>query len=108
MSNNTPDYKDNLVFEPKQMDIEECIAKIGSQDELTGAGGRQSDVLIQAIEKCEKLEKQLKIAVDCLKKYANEDLWSNYEEEGVVYFDCIFKSLGYDFAQKALKKIDRS
>ena len=57
MSNNTPDYKDNLVFEPKQMDIEDYIAKIGSQDELTGAGGRQSDVLIQAIEKCEKLEK---------------------------------------------------
>lgn len=54
------------------------------------------------------LEKQLKIAVDCLKKYANEDLWLDYEEGGVIYFDCIFKSLGYDFAQKALKKIDRS
>lgn len=59
-------------------------------------------------EENKKLEKQLKIAVDCLKKYANEDLWSDYEDEGVVYFDCIFKSLGYDFAQKALKKIDRS
>lgn len=59
-------------------------------------------------DKCEKLEKQLKIAVDCLKKYANEDLWSDYEEDGVIYFDCIFKSLGYDFAQKAIKKIERS
>ena len=107
MSNNTPDYENNLAFEPVQTDLEDHIAKIGSQDELP-TQGRKSDVLIQAIEKCEKLEKQLKIAVDCLKKYANEDLWSNYEEEGVVYFDCIFKSLGYDFAQKALKKIDRS
>lgn len=69
MSNNTPDYKDNLVFEPKQMDIEECIAKIGSQDELTVAGGRQSDVLIQAIEKCEKLEKENKQLTQFLEEF---------------------------------------
>lgn len=59
-------------------------------------------------EENEALKKQLKIAVDCLKKYANEDLWSDYEEGDVIYFDCIFKSLGYDFAQKALKKIERN
>lgn len=50
MSNNTPDYVDNLVFPPQQ---------VKSQDELTTAGCRQSDVLIAALEKCEKLETQL-------------------------------------------------
>lgn len=56
MSNNTPDYKDNLAFEPKT---------IGSQDELP-TQGRKSDVLIQAIEKCEKLEIQLGIVIEIL------------------------------------------
>lgn len=44
------DYKENLAFPP-----------IGSQDDLNEQG-RDSEVLIKAIEKCEKLEKQLKIA----------------------------------------------
>ena len=35
---------------------------IGSQDELPQPKGRKTDVLIKALEKCEKLEKQLKIA----------------------------------------------
>lgn len=35
---------------------------IGSQDELPQPRGRKTDVLIKALEKCEKLEKQLKIA----------------------------------------------
>lgn len=47
------DYENNLAF-----------PLIGSQDELT-QDDRQSEVLIKALEKCEKLEKQLKIA----KKY---------------------------------------
>lgn len=47
---------------------------IKSQDELTEAGGRQSDVLIAALEKCEKLEKQLSIAI----KAINKGLTSNY------------------------------
>lgn len=40
--------------------------RIGSQHELTTPGNRKSDVVISAIEKCEKLEKQLKIAVEVL------------------------------------------
>lgn len=41
------------------------------QNEITSADdlnkqGRKSDVLVAALEKCEKLEKQLKIAVECL------------------------------------------
>ncbi len=42
---------------------------IKSQDELTEAGCRQSDVLIAALEKCEKLEKQLNYAIQALEMY---------------------------------------
>ena len=48
MSNNAPDYENDLVF-PSQ--------EIKSQDELAERG-RKSDVLIAALEKCEKLEKK--------------------------------------------------
>lgn len=51
-------YNDNLAFEPKSAD------DLNKQE-------RQSDVLISAIELCEKLEKQLEIAVKALEKYAN-------------------------------------
>ena len=54
---NTPDYKNDLVFEPK------------SADDLNKQG-RQSDVLIKALDKCEKLEKKLEIAVKALEEYA--------------------------------------
>ena len=57
MSNNEPDYENDLVFAPT------------SADDLNEQG-RQSDVLISTIERCEKLEKQLKIAKKCLKEYA--------------------------------------
>ena len=49
MSNNAPDYENDLVFPPQE---------IKSQHELSEQG-RQSDVLIKAIEKCEKLEKEI-------------------------------------------------
>lgn len=47
------------------------------QNEITSADdlnkqGRKSDVLVAALEKCEKLEKQLKIAVEGLEIYAEE------------------------------------
>lgn len=78
MSNNTPDHVDNLVFPPK------------SADDLNEQK-RQSDVLISAIERCEKLDKQLKIAVEGLEKYANEENW-----ESTVYGakDCFFSPNG--------------
>ena len=59
MSNNAPDYENDLVFPPQE---------IKSQDDIN-AQGRQSEVLIKAIEKCEKLEKQLKIALNCINEY---------------------------------------
>lgn len=57
MSNNAPDYEDNLVFPPQE---------VKSQDDIKHQETRSSDVLIKAVEKCEKLEKQLKIAVEVL------------------------------------------
>lgn len=47
------DYENNLAFAPK------------SADDLNEQK-RDSEVLVAALEKCEKLEKQLKIAVDAL------------------------------------------
>ena len=61
MSNNAPDYENDLVFPPQE---------IKSQDDLNEQG-RQSEVLIKAIEKCEKLEKQLKIAESWLREIGN-------------------------------------
>lgn len=47
MSNNSPDYENDLVFPPK------------SADDLNEQR-RESDVLVTAIEKCEKLEQEVK------------------------------------------------
>ena len=74
------DYHENLAFPP-----------IGSQDDLNEQG-RQSEVLIAALEKCEKLEKQLKIAVECLEYYGDECLYEYWEKD-------------YEIAQDALAKI---
>ena len=56
MSNNAPDYENNLVFPPQE---------VRSQDELAEQG-RQSDVLIAALEKCKSLEIQLGIVIEIL------------------------------------------
>lgn len=58
MSNNAPDYENNLAFEPKSVD------DLNKQ-------GRESDVLVSALEKCEKLEKQLETAKAGLLSIAN-------------------------------------
>ena len=50
------DYYENLAFPPQE---------IKSQHELSEQG-RQSDVLIATIEKCEKLEIQLNIVLNIL------------------------------------------
>ena len=49
MGNNALDYENDLVFTPQE---------IKSQHELSEQG-RQSDVLIAAIERCENLEKEI-------------------------------------------------
>lgn len=40
---------------------------VKSQDDIN-EGGRKSDVLVATLEKCERLQKQLEIAVNLLKK----------------------------------------
>lgn len=54
---------------------------IKSQDDLN-EGKRSSEVLLATIEKCEKLQKQLDIAVEALCLYSNlrgDGTVSNYE-----------------------------
>ena len=55
------DYNENLAFPPQE---------IKSQHEISEQG-RQSEVFVAAIEKCEKLEKQLKIAESWLREIGN-------------------------------------
>lgn len=66
MSNNAPDYTDNLAFEPATLNP--C-----------NDGERGSDVLMTTLEKCQaivaknvELEKKLEIAVKALQHYARK------------------------------------
>lgn len=56
-NNNEPDYENNLAFPPQE---------IKSQDDIKHQDTRSSDVLIKAVEKCEKLEIQLGIVLNIL------------------------------------------
>ena len=85
MSNNAPDY--DLVFPPKSAD------DLNKQE-------RQSDVLISTIERCEKLEKQLKIAVEALEVYADNRTWDCCCRNQCAYVD------GFE-ATEALRKIKK-
>lgn len=69
--NNTPDYKNNLAFAPT------------SADDLN-TKGRDSDVLIKALDKCERLQKQLDIAINGI----NESI-KDYKINGACYEDCV-------------------
>lgn len=81
------DYYENLAFPP-----------IGSQDDLNEQG-RQSDVVISAIEKCEKLEKQLKIAVEALKSLRTEQTVIDKATGNVYYI--------WDYALKQIKELSK-
>lgn len=86
------DYENNLAFAPK------------SADDLNEQK-RESEVLIAALEKCEKLEKQLKIAIDCLEKYADTKSWDLRPAYGG---DCAIwdsDEYGYPLAEIALMQI---
>jgi phosphosulfolactate phosphohydrolase-like enzyme len=56
MSNNAPDYEDNLAFPPQE---------IKSQDELLEAG-RQTEVLLTTIDECSKLLNQVERLKDII------------------------------------------
>lgn len=71
---------------------------VESQDDVTvNQGSRSSDVLLKTIEKCEKLEKQLKIAIKYLRRYARGKHYSGMINPKVVEYG--------DWAKEALKKL---
>ena len=86
MSNNTPDYDNNLAFEPT------------SADDLNKQG-RQSEVLVAAIEKCEKLEKQLEIAVEALESLRTKKTVIDKVTGDVYYI--------WDYALEQIKELDK-
>lgn len=73
---------------------------VKSQDDIN-EGGRKSDVLVSTLEKCERLQKQLEIAVECLKAYANSSEWWTTENGD----KCEYTTNGYEEAQEALRMI---
>ena len=85
--NNTPDYNNNLAFAPT------------SADDLN-TKGRDSDVLIKALDKCERLQKQLDIAVEALYTYSITINWFG------EYDDTFVRRNGYRLAENALTEIE--
>ena len=86
MSNNEPDYENNLAFAPTSAD------DLNKQE-------RQSDVLISAIERCEKLEKQLKIAIEALESLRTKKTVIDKVTGDVCYI--------WDYALEQIKELDR-
>ena len=78
---------------------------IKSQDDLNTCndGHRSSDVLVATIEKCERLQKQLDVAVKCLERYADHENW---QDECAGANDCLFLyDYGYREAEAVLEQI---
>lgn len=67
----------------------------------------RAETLTKALEKCERLEKQLKIAVEALEEYANEDHWEDCFAgfSSVSIDDGCYGVYGFSEAQEALIKI---
>nr|DAH10970.1 MAG TPA: hypothetical protein [Caudoviricetes sp.] len=79
---------------------------IKSQDDLNQPEKHSTDVLVTAIEECKKLKKQLNIAEDALKQYANESVWlTGFDALGNGGPDCMFYCNGYETAKIALEQI---
>ena len=86
MSNNTPDYDNNLAFEPKSAD------DLNKQE-------RQSEVLISTIEKCERLEKKLEIAIKALESLRTKKTVIYKVTGDVCYI--------WDYALEQIKELDK-
>jgi hypothetical protein len=63
------------------------------------------DTLVKAIERIERLEKQLKIAVEASKNLTNSDNWSVEQVDGEHVF-CFNMKYPWRFTGDALKKIE--
>lgn len=71
---------------------------IKSADDLNKQG-RQSDVLISAIERCEKLEKQLNIAIKALESLRTKKTVIDKVTGDVCYI--------WDYALEQIKELDK-
>ena len=76
------------------------IERYNYNDEPSG----RSETLVQALERCERLGKQLKIAVEALKDLTNSDNWSVEQVDGEHVF-CFNVKYPWRFTGEALKKI---
>ena len=86
MSNNAPDYENDLVFPPQE---------IKSQHELSEKG-RQSDVLIKAIEKCEKLEKENQQLIKFLEEFNALEVAKENQQLKELLGECKYFLAEYD------------
>ena len=78
------------------------IDKYNYNDEPSG----RVDTLAMALDKCERLEKQLKIAVEVLEEFANSDNWNVEKVDGENVF-CFNVKYPWRFANTELKKIEK-
>ena len=78
--------------------------EIKSQHEVTSVQDKRSvEVLVHAVEKCERLQKQLDIAIKCLEKYADHQNW---QDEYAGAEDCLYiDDFAYREAEETLKQI---
>lgn len=75
---------------------------VKSFDELN-EGGRKSDVVLSAVEKCERLQKQLDIAVKALKQYTEaKDMYLKAQDGTEIRL----VNTKFYVIEKALKEIE--
>lgn len=79
---------------------------VKSQDDVTSTQDKRSvDVLVHAVEKCERLQKQLDIAVECLEKYAHYENWTHLDSHGGECAVWDIDNEGCELALDTLKQI---
>ena len=81
---------------------------VKSQDDLptTNDGKRSSDVLVATLEKCERLQKQLDIAVEGLNQYAKPHNVNMYDGGYTISMGCRYLSDSGEVARKYLQRIE--
>ena len=104
MSNNAPDYENNLAFDPDintmpRCDIEELKSQVKHLKDLQNAQDKRVEELEQALE---KVEKQLKIAI----KAINKGLTYNYILQVEVREDMDLYAPLYDKSEEK-KELER-
>lgn len=80
---------------------------VKSQDDLPtcNSGKRSSEVVLSAVEKCERLQKQLDIAVEGLNEYAKPHNVNMYDGDYTISMGCRYLSDNGKVARKYLQRI---